>query len=861
MVFARPRSMLFVLCGGIGLAALAACSSGQVGSPSQQGGGGGGVNQTGGAGTNQTGGASNPSGGAGTPTTQTGGTSTTNMGQPASTGSMTGTGTQTGTTAGSTATGTGTMTPVNTETPPGMMQTIASGPPPSGTCGGQVLPEQFIVLCSGCHTPSGAANTRYPDLFNYKGTEAAFNAQVRKGGGLMAAYGTNLIGDPDISAIFAYFQGSKRGPNMISLGGVTPLFSPTDAVNPPIVFTRMSDGALITRGAGRVRGRHEKQGSFGPFLDNYFDDRTYGFIIEDWTPTGKNQIQVTYLPVKMPDHNGNRITNWRSWKSQGNNATFDSNRYAVDIMPAQIPALDPVAKGPTAPFAFQQQALETMPPGGRTMTVGQNYEFEIGVFISPTALTTPGSRDSYYTDTFRYQIGIGGLTPNNLDYNMSPGPVPDARLGGDTTVAWLYDNAGAIEVGGQSEQYMYFDEFALNIQHENVQNFVQGRRIFHTNFTTGAHFEAPGPANVIMQDANPPLTAEMGKAGPLAQTTMCMNCHINNGPGQLLTGPLGTTSSMAFKLPAGILGSQLRQQQGSASVASMTTKSVTLGDGTAVTLSRPVFNVTSTMGDVSHYSARLARKLPGLGLLEAIDETTLLNRADPLDCNKDGIAGRPNYIKDPGNGALRIGRFGWKAEKVSIEHQVADAANLDLDVGSALIPNSQGKAGLTSDEFTKLVTYMRLIGVAPQRNALDPQVMAGEQLFKTVGCADCHVPDVMTGANHPFSELRLQAIKPFTDLLLHDMGPDLADNSGVAAPDRTNPLAPAGASEWRTPPLWGIGLYAVINGHTGLLHDGRAASPLEAVLWHGGEATNVKANFMALSAADRASLLAYVNSL
>ncbi len=819
---ARSHSAAIVLASTLGLAAMAACSSGAVGPSSQQ-----------------------------------GSTSPTPTGEGATSGSQGSSETPPpANTGGPTTTGSTTDGP----TPDASAPVTASGPPPSGSCGG-ALPSTFTVLCSGCHTPSGTANSRYPDLYQFKGTLDTFSKQVRMGGGLMAAYSPALISDADIAAAFTYFTTNTRaGAKVVGLGGLVPLFAPTDAVNPPIVFTRSSDNVLITRGAGRVRGRHEKQLSFGPFLENYFDNRTYGFIIEDWTPLGMKQIRVTYLPVSTPDHDGNRITNWRSWKEQGNNATFESNRYAVDIMQPQIPTTPPFTT-PTAPFAFQQQALETTAsmPADRQMVVGQNYEFEIGVFISPDALVTPGSRDSYYTDTFRYQIGIGGLTPNNMDYAATPGPIPNARLGGDTTIAWLDDNAG--QGGPAGEEYMYFDEFALNIQMENVQNFVKGRRLFHTDMTTGAHFEAPAPALTLMQDDNPTMPAEMGKAGPLAQTKACVNCHINNGPGQLLTGPLDSTSSMAFKLADGVLGGQLRPSQGTASVTSTTTKMVTLGDGTSVMLSRPVFTVTDKTGNALAYSPRLARKVFGAGLLEAIDEQTLLVRSDPLDCNQDGISGRPSYVKDPATGALRIGRMGWKAEKIGVEHQVADASNLDLDVGTSLIPNSQGKAGFTADEFSQLTTYMRLIGVPPQMNATDPQVQAGEQVFKTTGCSNCHVTDVVTGANHPFAELRNQAIRPFTDLLLHDMGPDLADNSGVPLPDPADSTAPPGASEWRTPPLWGLGKYALINGHTNLLHDGRAASPEEAVLWHGGEASAVKANFIALSATDRSALLAFLASL
>jgi CxxC motif-containing protein (DUF1111 family) len=474
------------------------------------------------------------------------------------------------------------------------------------------------------------------------------------------------------------------------------------------------------------------------------------------------------------------------------------------------------------------------------MTVGENFEFEFGVFIAPATMTSPGSRDSYYTDTFRYRIGLGGMTANNKDYVAIPGPLPNAQLGGDTTVVWAV-----------AEPDTYFEQMALNMQHENVQNFVEGRRLFHTDFVTGAHSEPD----------NPVFTAQAGKAGPLFSTTACVNCHLKNGPGALLDGPLSAQSSMVFKLyNAGALGNQLQLQEGTASVAGYDMKTVALADGTSVTLKRPTFTVTTKDGQpITGYSARLARKLIGLGLLEAIDEKTILSRADRLDCDKDGISGRPNFVNEPGTNLLRVGRLGWKAEKVSVVHQVADAAEADLGVGTSLIPDSTGKVELGDDDLNKLTTYMRLIGVSPQRDGEDPTVRHGEQVFKTVGCSKCHVTDVVTGANHPFAELRGQAVRPFTDLLLHDMGADLADESGVAADDK--PGAPPSASEWRTPPLWGLGLYQTVNGHTGLLHDGRAANVTEAVLWHGGEAAAIRDQFAALPAADREALVAFLMSL
>src|SRR4029079_1122095 len=204
------------------------------------------------------------------------------------------------------------------------------------------------------------------------------------------------------------------------------------------------------------------------------------------------------------------------------------NDYMKDATMADMPI------PATGKVAFVQKFDDKMPPGGRSFAVGQNFEFEFGIFIDPASLTTKGSRDSYYTDTFRIQIGMGGLTQYKLDYNNgaapfnAAGPIPDARFGGDTTASWL-----------RSEPYNYFGEMALNIQQENVQNFVIGRRLFHTDFATGAHSDA----------GNPALTRVAGFAGPVNNTNSCESCHFRNGPGFQLTGALDAKSSMVFKYP------------------------------------------------------------------------------------------------------------------------------------------------------------------------------------------------------------------------------------------------------------------------------------------------------------------------
>lgn len=721
-------------------------------------------------------------------------------------------------------------------------------PPTASTCGG-ALPASFTTTCSACHTPSGASNARYPDLYQFKGTQSEFTSRVRMGSQKgMAAYSAELISDADLSAIFSYFTGGTARPatEAVDLGGVVPLFQASDAKNPPTTFKR-DDGVLVTRGAGRVRGRHEgpldTNQPFMEFVSDYFVARTYGFLVEDYTVTGKSEIRVTYLPNSPPTGG----TNFRAWKNYDNGDVFATNsdmKSDVALPPLLMAGTDMAADYQTrfASYArVQQQTTTTNTRTGQPIKAGDLFEFEFGIFNDAGKIQPPGSRTNYYTDTFRYRVGVGGVTadnPDKYDGKGILGPEPAAQQGGATTNVWPY-----------YMQDTQFGQMALNVTHENVQHLVEGRRLFHTDFTTGAHSEQP----------NPVFTEQMGKAGPLGTTTSCESCHIHNGPGELLKGALDAKSSMSFKLyDGGELGAQLQPKDGSVALGTSETKLVTLADGTSVTLTKPTFSVTTKSGVVPKYSARIARKVIGMGLLEAIDERTILARADQKDCNADGISGRALFVKDPVAGVLRVGRFGWKAEKVDVRHQVAEAAFDDMGLGSSLFPD-QGKAELTEDELARLVTYMRLVAVPGQRTHSDPQVLQGEQIFKTVGCANCHVTDVVTGANHPFTELRRQDIKPYTDLLLHDLGADLADNSGIAASD--DPSAPPAASEWRTPPLWGTGLLATINGHTGLLHDGRAANVLEAVLWHGGEAEATKQRVTQLSAAERAALLAFVASL
>jgi CxxC motif-containing protein (DUF1111 family) len=342
-------------------------------------------------------------------------------------------------------------------------------------------------------------------------------------------------------------------------------------------------------------------------------------------------------------------------------------------------------------------------------------------------------------------------------------------------------------------------------------------------------------------------------------------------------------------------------------------------DGTPYTLLQPSYDVTALgYGPLDANCLESLRTAPatiGLGLLEAIPEARLRDLADHDDADGDGISGRINLVWDAAASALAVGRFGWKAEQPSLRQQAAASLGADLGVTSALFPLESctpaeaacsavasaeaaarsteapeaagvdagaeradaaaehadaaaeradaggstpvGDAGGPPPELDprvldRLETYLRLLAVPARRDLDSPIVQRGERSFTNAGCPACHVPSHVTAANAPLAELRRQRIWPYTDLLLHDLGPDLSDG---------RPSFGAAGSEWRTPPLWGLGLYASVNGHEQLLHDGRARGVAEAVLWHGGEGAAARDRFRALSVDERAALVAFVDTL
>jgi CxxC motif-containing protein (DUF1111 family) len=281
-------------------------------------------------------------------------------------------------------------------------------------------------------------------------------------------------------------------------------------------------------------------------------------------------------------------------------------------------------------------------------------------------------------------------------------------------------------------------------------------------------------------------------------------------------------------------------------------------------------------GKPALFSARIAPPLIGEGLLEAIPESTILAYADPNDKDGDGVSGKAQISTDPVTGQKRLGRFGWKAGASSLKHQIAGALNTDMGVMTSVLPkpdcgSAQTNCGndkgpeLSDADLEDLVKYVHLLGVRARRNLDDASAMRGETVFGQIGCATCHVAELKTSKYHPLAELRDQTIRPYTDLLLHDMGPGLADNLGEGQ---------ASGAEWRTTPLWGIGLSACVTGGVvgpfqkqtcspdhNYLHDGRARTLEEAILWHGGEGTKSKNAYVALPAADKTAVIKFMESL
>ena len=401
----------------------------------------------------------------------------------------------------------------------------------------------------------------------------------------------------------------------------------------------------------------------------------------------------------------------------------------------------------------------------------------------------------------------------------------------------------------------------------------------------------------------PSSTTSSDGLGPLFNARACQRCHLKDGRGRppaageraetmflrLSIPPQTEAERAALRehrqtvIPEPTYGSQLQNFsiQGILAEGEMTIAyqemPISLADGEIVSLRAPSYGVSGLHYGPFHpetmLSPRVAPPVIGMGLLEAIADDDILADADPDDRDGDGISGRANIVWSDELGRPMLGRFGWKAGNPTVSQQSAAAFRGDVGISTPLYPRPHGdctsaqescraaphggaSAQNTVESGAALVDllnfYTRNLGVSARRDIGDPQVLQGKRLFYEANCTGCHTPKFVTRRDSIGEEQSFQLIWPYTDLLLHDMGDGLADG---------RPEGEASGREWRTPPLWGIGLTETVSGHTFFLHDGRARSLLEAILWHGGEAEAAKQRVVAMTRAERAAVLAFLRSL
>lgn len=430
-----------------------------------------------------------------------------------------------------------------------------------------------------------------------------------------------------------------------------------------------------------------------------------------------------------------------------------------------------------------------------------------------------------------------------------------------------------------------FSQPSGNMNFEDELKFKMGNGLFRKLWVSA-------PASTLASDG----------LGPLYNARSCQRCHLKDGRGHPPEAEDSNAISMFLRIsipgtpedgiaeiedyiatrPDPNYGSQLQDfaVQGHAAEYKLSVlyseTSISLSEGETVTLRVPSYAAVDLGYGPLHpdamLSPRVTPQMIGLGLLEAIPAADILAGADPLDLDGNGISGRANIVWSLEFDQPLLGRFGLKAGAPTIRQQSAGAFAGDIGISSPLFPNGAGEctsaqaacqkaphgdqddrgSEIDSESLDLVTFYSRNLGVPARRDVDDPNVLRGKEVFYTTGCIACHQPSFVTHRLRDQAEQSFQLIWPYSDMLLHDMGPGLADN---------RPEARATGSEWRTPPLWGLGLTQQVSGHSYFLHDGRARSILQAVLWHGGEAEAQRAAVIEMPKADRDALITFLESL
>lgn len=463
----------------------------------------------------------------------------------------------------------------------------------------------------------------------------------------------------------------------------------------------------------------------------------------------------------------------------------------------------------------------------------------------------------------------------------------------DKPIVPAYQASEALPAGEATVGYKPFPSFMLpsaNLPTTEKSDFHAGKALAHQPWVKA-----------------PTITIARDGLGPLYNARTCLMCHINGGRGimpattkhenftHFLRLSIPGQNEFGGPLPEPTYGDQLQAQStalahqlrhlkmdyGPKEVkpearveVSWQASTFRYPDGQEVNLRKPSITLKNLGYGEMHpqtlTSLRNAPPILGVGLIEAIPQTQIDALADPDDQDRNGISGKVNQVWDFEANTTRPGRFGLKANQVSVRAQTAGALHGDMGIANPVFPeqpctenqptclnqitgaDTPDGLEITEELLTLMVNFTRNLAVPLRRQPEAESVQAGRHLFYQTGCVACHHPSFTTGEVKDFAHLSGQTIWPYSDFLLHDMGEDLADGR----PDYL-----ANGNEWRTPPLWGIGLSKKVNGGQNFLHDGRARTIEEAILWHGGEAESVKQSFIALPAQKRQQLLEFVKDL
>ncbi|MBT4844028.1 MAG: thiol oxidoreductase [Planctomycetaceae bacterium] len=613
--------------------------------------------------------------------------------------------------------------------------------------------------------------------------------------------------------------------NCTALNGqqkISVLYDAQTGLEPETTFKTTE--ALITRISDRVRDRHAREkGAYNHYLNWYWQQRTVEIEIVDRVATGGTDITInisSLTPLNKPDFRCffRGINTVAEYHHNVAVKEISANQYSTTISYNNI----------------KQRGLK----------IGDLMEFEFSPFlVKPT-----NGRSNYYGTAILYVIGSGIVPWQGTGDKLDSKPLPDlALLAGRTTLPYQYSD----------EPQHRFMQMMTNIAPLSGQSFTLGRRLHHTDFETGAHSEQP----------NPPDPQQAGKLGPDFVARSCIACHVNNGRAlpPAINEPMHQSVVKVGANAQGHAHPQLGSTLQSQSTSDVAESTMVLSryerirgeyeDGMPFELRRPIYAFKGT--SAKYYSVRLTPPLVGLGLLEAIKESSITSMADPQDANGDGISGRLQTVPDPESNRILLGRFGYKGGQAAVRHQIGAAFNTDMGVTTNLFPALDGTSEpqppeITDAQLAHLTRYISTLGVNARRDIDHPIALRGENLFASAGCTKCHHARFTTSPFHPLAELRSRTIRPYTDLLLHDMGAALADNLDERQ---------ATGAEWRTAPLWGIGLTTGISGGEAYLHDGRARTLAEAILWHGGEGEQSMQAFRTMPLVDRNALLMFIKSL